>query len=187
MRATVSGSFRKAMAVVQRAVQELSDARVEVLSPADPEVVDAFGEFLFVASDRLRNVRLVQQRHLEAIRNSDFVWLVCPDGYVGVSAAMEIGYACSVGVPVFADTPPSDLTLRSFVRVVPGPLAAIAAVAIPATSSDSILLDPSAAVEAAHRHLDQIRRDLLDPADRAGDQAVRSAATQLDRLIRPLI
>jgi hypothetical protein len=65
---TVSGSFRRAMSAVQDAVYRLTDAGALVLSPADPRVVDEFGEFLFVASDRVRAIRLVQSRHLAAIK-----------------------------------------------------------------------------------------------------------------------
>ena len=118
MFATVSGSFRQAMSEIQDAVYTLTDAGVPVLSPADPRVVDNFGDFLFVASDRLRTIRTVQSRHLAAIANSNFVWLVSPAGYVGISASMEIGFAAAHGVPVYADTPPMDLTIRQYVTIV---------------------------------------------------------------------
>lgn len=155
--ATVSGSFRRAMNQVQDAVYELTDLGVKVLSPADPRVVDAFGEFLFVASDQLRTIRLVQNRHLASIAASDLLWLVAPDGYVGVSAAMEIGYAVAAGTPVFGATPPSDLTLRQYVTVA-SPAEALAAVAAPAREPEPvILLDPKSAVERAHSHLERLR------------------------------
>src|SRR5216684_5482462 len=102
------------MAVINAAVQELASLSIRVLSPADPRVVAQQGEFLFVASDRIRSVRLVQDRHLESIRAADFLWLVCPDGYVGQSASMELGYAAAVGVLIFASRAPSDLTLREY-------------------------------------------------------------------------
>src|SRR4051812_6526153 len=92
-RATVSGSFRRAMGAVQEAVYRLTDAGAQVLSPADPRIVDQFGDFVFVASDRVRAIKLVQSRHLAAIAASDVLWLVAPDGYIGQSGAMEIGYA----------------------------------------------------------------------------------------------
>src|SRR4029077_2775375 len=101
------------------AVHELASLSIRVLSPADPRIVAAQGEFLFVASDPIRSVRLVQDRHLESIRAANFLWLVCPDGYVGQSAAMEIGYASAVGVPIFAAQLPSDLTLRQYVKLAP--------------------------------------------------------------------
>src|ERR1700722_16313784 len=112
LRAAVSGSFHRHMEAITSAVHELASKSVLVLSPADPRVVAQQGEFLFVASDRVRSVRLVQDRHLESIRAADFFWLICPDGYVGQSASMEIGFAAAVGVPIFSTYAPSDLTLR---------------------------------------------------------------------------
>src|SRR4051812_2224864 len=100
--ATVSGSFHRFMIEIEEAVRSLSEIGVKVVSPADPRIVDAIGEFLFVASDRVRSIRMVQDRHLDAIAGSDFVWLVAPDGYVGQSASMELGFAVANGVPIFA-------------------------------------------------------------------------------------
>jgi hypothetical protein len=119
-RATVSGSFRQHMSAVQDAVYELTDRGVLVLSPADPRVVDQFGDFVFVASDRMRSIGLVEDRHLAAIAASDFVWLVSPEGYIGPSAAMEIGYATAQGVPVLSNEVPNDLGFRRYVRAVSG-------------------------------------------------------------------
>src|SRR5437870_3723731 len=119
LKAAVSGSFRRHMEGITIAVHELAALSVCVLSPADPRIVAQQGEFLFVASDPIRSVRLVQDRHLESIRAANFLWLVCPDGYVGQSASMEIGFAAAVGVPIFAAQQPADLTLRQYVKIVP--------------------------------------------------------------------
>ena len=108
------------MREVQEAVYALTDMGVEVLSPRDPRVVGQIGEFLFVASDRLWSIRRVQERHLAAIAASDFLWLVAPDGYVGTSAAYELGYARAKGVEVFCKNAPADTTLQEFVSVVKG-------------------------------------------------------------------
>lgn len=160
--ATVSGSFRRAMRQVQEAVYALTDLGVTVLSPADPRVVDELGAFLFVASDRLRIVRLVQQRHLQAISMSDFLWLVAPDGYVGISAAMEIGFAIASSVPVFTTTTPTDATLREFVTVVPDIKSVLLRTSpAPPPSSARALLDPAATVEQAHRGLEEVKAGLL--------------------------
>jgi len=45
--ATVSGSFHRHMEAITSAVRELATLSVRVLSPADPRVVAAQGEFLF--------------------------------------------------------------------------------------------------------------------------------------------
>src|SRR6202011_6288827 len=96
--ASVSGSFHRHMGAISTAVDELAALSIRVLSPADPRIVAQQGEFLFVASDRVRSVRLVQDRHLDSIRAANFLWLVCPDGYVGSSASMEIGCAATAGM-----------------------------------------------------------------------------------------
>jgi hypothetical protein len=183
IRATVSGSFHRGLGEVQAAVASLIDAGVEVLSPADPRLVDAFGEFLFVASDRQRKIKTVQDRHMAAIAASHFVWLVAPDGYVGQSGSFEIGGAFVQGVPVFSATPPNDLTLRQYVSVVPCVRNAVSAVLSPthAVNAPGLLLDPVGAAERAHDQIDRIRGRLLTPSATYGanDPALRSLAQSL--------
>jgi hypothetical protein len=172
LNATVSGSFHRHMEAISSAVRELAALSVRVLSPADPRVVAAQGEFLFVASDRVRSVRLVQDRHLESIRAADFLWLVCPDGYVGQSASMELGYAAAARIPIFAMRAPSDLTLCEYVTIVPSlsdALQRVEAISRP-RRPEGVLIDPHASVEEAHHILDRIESALtrqdssLDPA-----------------------
>jgi hypothetical protein len=164
--ATVSGSFHRHMDAITAVVNELVALNVRVLSPADPRVVAQQGEFLFVASDPIRSVRLVQDRHLESIRAANFLWLVCPDGYVGQSASMEIGYAAAVSVPIFAAELPGDLTLRQYVRHVPSLRTAVnMARRDPAQRTrEGILIDPQASIEKAHVLLERIETALTRPA-----------------------
>ncbi|MBX3024677.1 hypothetical protein KF840_07190 [bacterium] len=174
--ATVSGSFHRHLHAIESAVLELTALGVRVLSPADPRIVGANGEFLFVASDRVRSVRLVQDRHLQAIEASGFLWLVDPDGYVGQSASLEIGFAIARGIPVLSTTLPSDLTLRQYVHQVSSARAAlsIGRVASPTyrRQPNGFLIDPHASIEQAHEslerlsdHFDTARRDhSYDPA-----------------------
>jgi hypothetical protein len=118
IRATVSGSFHRHMAAIADAVATLGSLGVEVLSPADPRVVDADGDFLFVASDKLRSRKLVEDRHLEAIRHSDFLWVVCPDGYTGASTSGEILAAAVLKKPVFSTESALDITIGDYVEKV---------------------------------------------------------------------
>ncbi len=151
LKAAVSGSFHRHMAAIYTAVNELRAANVQVLSPSDPRVVDHLREFLFVASDRTRFKKQVQQRHFEAIENSNFLWLVCPDGYVGTSASMEIGWALRAGVPIFSEVKPFDVTVEDFVSVVPSLRHAIASCEndfLQVRSPLSMLIDPTAGMQA---------------------------------------
>lgn len=185
---TVSGSFRKAVRGVQDAVTELSDLGATVLSPADPRIVDQFGDFVFIASDWVRRIRTVQARHLAAIAASDFLWLVSPDGYVGSSASMEIGFAAAKEIPVFCQDVPQDLTLRQWVKVVPGPRGAIVALQrLTDTASraphDTVLLDPVDGLEAVHDDLVIAQRGLTgrptEPESAAAEFALSRARARL--------
>ena len=153
------------MEAITSAVHELASRNVRVLSPADPRIVASQGEFLFVASDPIRSVRLVQDRHRDCIRASSFLWLVCPDGYVGVSAAMEISTANDADVPIFATRAPNDITLREYVIVVASLSEALtrAQKTKPARSLRGILIDPHASIEKAHITLEQVRSLLTRP------------------------
>jgi len=183
---TVSGSFRRHLPAIQDAVQTLRDLGIVVLSPADPRVAGSFGDFLFVRSDIRRSIKGVQNRHLEAISRSDFLWLVCPDGYVGQSAAMEIGFAVAAGVPVYSDGVPSDWTLRQYVTPT-GTLAAALRVAEaeapPIGVGPSLLLEPEVALTVVRGQVDDIERRLL--RDRAPEQA--DAVEDLVRGVRSII
>jgi hypothetical protein len=190
-RATVSGSFHLAMPAIMEAVHDLTDAGVQVLSPADPRVVDQFGDFLFVASDRVRAIKLVQSRHLAAIEASDFVWLVAPGGYVGQSAAMEIGYAVAKGTPVFASEVPADLTLRQYVTSLPSSRDALRRIrsgARPpvAPSPANVLLDPSGAIDLAHTELDQLAAALTNGATVESGEADSAVDRLHEKIVRPL-
>jgi nucleoside 2-deoxyribosyltransferase len=176
IRVTVSGSFRRHLPQVQEAVGELAQAGVEVLSPASPVVVDRIENFVFVASDVHRSPRLVQDRHLAAIQASDFLWLVCPDGYVGQSASLEVGYAVARGIPVWAKDAPNDLTLRQYVGVLSSCAEAVKMALrlqrATSTRKDSLLLDPVAATEEVHQVTANLRALLTSPSDKAAGTAL---------------
>jgi hypothetical protein len=156
---TVSGSFHRHLAAIYTAVGEFREAGVTVLSPSDPRVIDHLDEFLFVASDRVRSVRLVQDRHLQCIGASTFLWLVAPDGYVGPSASMEIGYAIAAKTPIFSDTTPIDCTLRQYVRRIPSIRHAVSQARARTNTSHTphLLIDPTASIDESLLHLGRLR------------------------------
>ena len=162
LKATVSGSFHRHMTAIEAAVSELWALGVNVLSPADPRIVDFLGEFLFVASDRLRSIKLVQDRHFEAIRSSDFLWVVCPDGYTGASTSAEIGAAHVLRVPSFSTHPPQDITISHYVSTVASMRDAIAMIEPTSVHRGRVephfLLDPDYSIDKSMRTLDHIRR-----------------------------
>jgi len=183
--ATVCGSFKRHLSEVANAVDELNRRSVTVLSPASPEVVDRVGEFPFVASDRSRSIKMVEDRHLEAITASDFVWLVCPDGVVGLSAAFEIGTAVAFGVPVISTAMPRDTTLREYVLRVGSFQAGIACARKLQRESlgrNTLLLSPETARVELDRRVREIQAILDLPPTAIRENAAREFDSQREAI-----
>ena len=89
---------------------------VKVLSPVSTVVSSEQEGFVFFENEPL-DPTFVESRHLDAIAKSDFVFVVNPDGYIGPSATMEIGYATARGKPVYAMSLPQEQVLRPLVTV----------------------------------------------------------------------
>jgi len=189
LRVTVSGSFRRHMTEIYDAVSEFVERGASVLSPADPRIVDQIGEFVFVASDRVRSIKMVEDRHLDCIRSSDFLWLVAPDGYVGQSASMELGYAIAHNIPVFCKELPNDGTLRKYVQQVPSVSVALQfaqAARVNVGRPHLFLIDPFSTIDVAHRRLDGLRDRLSHNTDSIRDEegeAILEDATSLASML----
>lgn len=189
LRATVSGSFRRHMPAIYQAVETFRALGVQVLSPADARVVDAIEDFLFVESDRLRSVRLVEDRHLEAINGSDFLWVVAPDGYTGPATCQEIGFALAAGVPIFSQAPVVDITVGEYVHRVANAAEAVARMSrAGARPLDDVhlLLDPEGSTERVIRAVESLKPIITGrQGDRRGD-AERKLADVREEVTRTL-
>jgi len=118
--AVLCGSFRRDPEGLRRVHAQL-DRRFNVLSPRAVEFVDPFAEFVRLPDEVGQAEVDIEDRHLAALRAADLMWLHVPDGYIGTSAAMEVGEAVAVGIPIFCATAPTDAVLASRVTVVPDP------------------------------------------------------------------
>jgi NTP pyrophosphatase (non-canonical NTP hydrolase) len=118
--AVLTGSFHRDPDGL-RAIHSRLARHFNLLSPRAVEFVDPTEDFVRLVDELDVEDVEIEERHLEALRTADFVWLHAPDGYVGSSAAMELGVASAVGVPIFCSLPPSDPILADRVTVVPGP------------------------------------------------------------------
>lgn len=116
-RAVLCGSYRRDREGLARAYDELVATGCQVLSPRRMRFDNA--EFAQDEAERGLTPAQIEDWHLRAIAQADFVWLHAPDGCIGVSAAMEIGYAVGIGRPVFSNIEPTEIVLRRFVRIVP--------------------------------------------------------------------
>jgi NTP pyrophosphatase (non-canonical NTP hydrolase) len=117
-RAVLSGTFRKDLAGLREAFEELRDLGCEVLSPHRLEVAREENGFIYMVGEETSAPQAIEGRHLQAIEQADFVWLHAPEGYVGLSASLEVGFASAQAIPVYTRERPTDPVIAAFVTVI---------------------------------------------------------------------
>jgi nucleoside 2-deoxyribosyltransferase len=125
IRATLCGSFHKDLKGLENAYYELIRNQCQVLSPHSLDFEDH--ETLFVRNEieEDESVFHIEQHHLHSIAQSDMLWLHAPKGYVGMSSAMEIGYAIAKKVPIYSNEEINDQTIGAYVKVCPSVFSAL--------------------------------------------------------------
>lgn len=152
-RVTVCGTFRRAREQLVADYEELLAAGCRVISPVDIQFVAEREGFVYASAERDDAPTVIEERHLEAMLAAEFIWLHAPDGYVGRSAAMELGFARAQGLDVFARTAPRDPAFRGFVRVADSPTAAM-------TEAARRMEDaPADALGGLQRYYERVARD----------------------------
>ena len=121
----LSGTYRKQFEDLKKAYEEFRDLGCSILSPSNVSIVREEHGFVYMRGEEMQTPQSIEERHLDAIQKANFVWLHAPDGYVGPTAALEVGFANAVGVPVYAPEMPTDNILASFVRKVESPSAVV--------------------------------------------------------------
>jgi len=123
---TICGSFRRGQDQLHQAHQELLDHGCIILSPKALHWVAETEGFVFAEHELHSTPAEVEERHLKTIDEADMIWLHNPDGHLGISAAVEIGYAHAVGTPVFSQRPLHHQPgLAGLIKVVSSPAAAV--------------------------------------------------------------
>ena len=101
MKIVISGSFRKHLAEIGQARENFQKAGAEVLAPLTQEAVHSVGDFVFLATDDLeQSPDVIEEEFMANIRKTDILYVVNIGGYVGQSAATEIGVALMASIPV---------------------------------------------------------------------------------------
>lgn len=125
IKTVISGSFRKEPEGLNEQYKSLVNNDCEILSPLDINFVSEIDGFVLAEHEKDKDPRDVETAHLEAIEQADFLWLYAPNGYVGISATLELGFAHALGIPVFGEIEPTDLGLSGMVKKVESPAEAI--------------------------------------------------------------
>lgn len=112
----ISGSFRKHYSEIKDVIRRFDSLDVEVLSPRHSNIVDPEEDFVLLETDKIASPEALERAHLNEISNADALYLYNPEGYIGPSSAMELGWALSLGKPIFAKETCNDTTLKNFVK-----------------------------------------------------------------------
>ena len=87
---------------------------IKVLSPKPSKVINPNEEFVILETDDTADPKTLEQRHLDAIYNADALYIYNPDGYIGASATIELGWALALGKPTYVKEEAVDFTLKLF-------------------------------------------------------------------------
>jgi NTP pyrophosphatase (non-canonical NTP hydrolase) len=121
----LSGSYRKQFEALKETYEQFRDLGCTVLSPSSVSIVREEDGFAYMRGEETETPERIEERHIDAIQRASFVWLHAPEGYVGPTAALEIGYANAAGVPVYARELPAEKRVQPFVRLVDSPAAIV--------------------------------------------------------------
>ena len=114
-RLTVSiiGSYNKHLSHMKKLMVECKKHDLEVLIPK--YAVRKFSRYRFVfLKGENGTPKELQEKNFRFIEHSSFVLVANPEGYIGSSTAMEIGYAIAKGIPVFCIEKPKDYIFRLY-------------------------------------------------------------------------
>jgi hypothetical protein len=110
---TISGSFRKHLNNIVSIKNILTNSGVTVLSPRFVDPKNPKEEFIIFTGEEGSLPLELERYHLNCINKSDALIVVCPEGYVGASALMEIGYAHSLGKRIIFTEEPQEFILKT--------------------------------------------------------------------------
>jgi NTP pyrophosphatase (non-canonical NTP hydrolase) len=115
------GTYRKDPEGLRRTFEQLRDLGFTILSPDNPFIEKEEQGFVYMQHENTRSPDQIENKHLDAIQRADFVWFFAPNGYVGPTGALEVGFARANGIPVYSDSLLTDTTIKKFVEVVDSP------------------------------------------------------------------
>jgi hypothetical protein len=110
---TISGSFRKHLQHILDVKKYLNQQDIYVMSPRFSDPKNPGEEFVIFEGEEGATPVELERYHLDSITNSDALIVCNPDGYVGASAMIEIGYAHSLGKRVIFIEKPQEFMLNT--------------------------------------------------------------------------
>ena len=110
---TISGSFRKHLDYILEIKKELEASGTDVLSPRFVKPTNPGEEFVVFTGEEGLSPLELERHHLDSISKSDALIVCDPEGYVGASALIEIGYASALGKRIVFAEKPEEFMLKT--------------------------------------------------------------------------
>ncbi len=110
---TISGNFRKHLDYILKIKKELESKGIEVLSPKFTKPKNPGEKFVVFDGEEGLNPLELERYHLKSISQSDALIVCDPEGYVGASALLEIGFANAIGKRVILVEKPEEFMLNT--------------------------------------------------------------------------
>ena len=110
---TISGSFRKHLNYILSVREQLVAQGIEVMSPRFTQPKNPGDEFVVFSGEEGSGPLELERHHLNSIALSDALIVCDPEGYVGASALIEIGYAQALGKRIIFVEKPAEFMLTT--------------------------------------------------------------------------
>jgi len=108
-----SGSFRKHLEYILKIKERLEARGTKVLSPRFTEPKNPGERFVVFTGEEGLGPLELERHHLNSISGSDALIVCDPEGYVGASALLEIGFANAIGKRIIFIEKPEEFMLNT--------------------------------------------------------------------------
>jgi hypothetical protein len=109
----LSGSFRKHLDYILDVKEKLQQKGTTVLSPRFEKPENPGEEFVTFDGEEGKSPLELERYHLKMINEADALVVCSPNGYVGASALIEIGYAQALGKRIIFTEKPEEFMLTT--------------------------------------------------------------------------
>jgi len=110
---TISGNFRKHLEYILKIKEKLEAQGTKVLSPRFTEPKNPGERFVVFTGEEGLSPLELERHHLKSISESDALIVCDPEGYVGASALLEIGFANAMGKRIIFAEKPEEFMLNT--------------------------------------------------------------------------
>ena len=87
---------------------------INVLSPKKSIIINPDDDFALLESDESDSIYNIENKHLSAIKKANFLYVVNPNGYIGLTVAFEMGWAYANNCTIYCMHEPKDILLKEF-------------------------------------------------------------------------